>query len=429
MATRGPCFGVSPHSHTQQSHDQAHSFGQDRSYNLTLTHYNKSRTNKLICMTRPGYKGVICHDGNSEFGLQKPTVTKTDASCSNRKGRGHRSIIMCAVLTMTALFVGGNTAKADVPAGFIDDVYMNVAAPGEPGAGNNAGYEFYSLIVSLRVTAGHPFRQGTSYLPETMQYPQLNYYVTGLIRMTLTRLPRPNTNETGADLVLWFTPNDLYLRGFTTTSGRTYQFNDAQNVGGYTLAQHLQMVGYNSPQGVATLNYGSNYNSLTQASQVGRQNLGLSYDSFWDALNNLAYTNDNRTFGFDRAHVATSIMRMIQFTSEAARFNDVFGVAHDVMSHSWSNYSGLPLFQQYLENNWGRISAYGFQVSQNPLTTPVTIYGINPNVPDPNNTYSGGQPYTLSSFQDVLRFLAVLAGNPGDPANGGVNQDWNVSEE
>ena len=74
-------------------------------------------------------------------------------------------------------------------------------------------------------------------------------------------------------------------------------------------------------------------------------------------------------------------------------------------------YPGLPLMQQYLENSWQRMSAFGYAVTQNPATAPANITGVG----------------TLYNWGDVARYLAMLIGSLNLPQEG-ASGDWNHTE-
>ena len=218
-------------------------------------------------------------------------------------------------------------------------------------------------------------------------------------------------------LGLYFTVDDLYLRGFTDNSLQAWQFNDSD----FNLLSQLDNQGATPDGGGSTLPFGSNYNSLRQAAGRGRESLPISYTAIRDAIFGLSGFNGSGT-----QNAARNLMLMIQFTSEAIRFNDVFGVMNDVTSNAGHLYPGLPLFQQYLENDWTSISNYGFALSSDPSTPPLTLQGINPS--QGNATTGPGVPFTLTSFNDVVRFLAVMAGNVNNANDGGVSGNWNHDE-
>jgi hypothetical protein len=257
-------------------------------------------------------------------------------------------------------------------------------------------------------------------------------------------------NYGGATLTLFISPMDLYLRGIANTEGQVFIFNDF-DIGSTTYTTVAEIVGNgaigytNAAQSGALaaqrLNLESNYNSMTNANGGrGRESLTMSYSNFTDAFFNLAYLNMNgrNDTQNDLPHVARSLMFMIQMTSEAARFNDVMGTARAIMyGPTYDGYGnqlfsgtqqGLPVFQQYLENNWARISSYGWDNLNNPNYTE-TIQGINPDTGN-YTTYGNGDPYTLSSYVDVANFLAVLLtnGEVNDPGIGGFWGDWNKDE-
>ncbi|SCF73557.1 Ribosome inactivating protein [Streptomyces sp. DconLS] len=101
---------------------------------------------------------------------------------------------------------GTAPAQADTYQWWVSHVYMNVGD--NASAGQQAQYA--GLITSLRNAAGHSWRSGV--MPT--QTPASH----ALIRLDLS--------HSGATLQLWFTPDNLYLRGFTTAAGTTFTFND-----------------------------------------------------------------------------------------------------------------------------------------------------------------------------------------------------------
>jgi hypothetical protein len=208
------------------------------------------------------------------------------------------------------------------------------------------------------------------------------------------------------------------LRGFTNGVGNTYYFNDTYDLP--TAFYSTQQGRAFGPAGWMTpLGWGSNYNDLTNHAGVGRENLNLTYGSFYNAVYTLSYYG--RPGGANTQVCSRALLLMIQYFSEAARFNDVYGFITARVPYQGQTperIANLPLFQQYLENSWAQISYFGWQISQNPNTSPLTVTGINPD--------NYGDPYTLYSFGDVQRFLAVML-NPGevfDPNMGGYSGDW-----
>jgi hypothetical protein len=274
--------------------------------------------------------------------------------------------VMALMLTIMGLCSVGGTAYADVRSGQVTDVYMNL--PDDPNFDMQSQY--YGLIDSLRRAAGHQFRDG---IPATQSQPIPGRTRTGLIRLTLS-----NRN---AHLVLWITPADLYVRGFTNTYGQTFQFND----GDYQLFDHLQTVGINvAPGQRRTLPFGSNYNSLSANANRERQQMPLSWTDLYRSWYNLAYGGSWR-------NIARSLMFMIQYTSESARFWDVYGIMARITSTRNAYYNGLPVPLVYLENRWNRISIYGFDVTYD-RTGPREINNVG----------------VLNGWRDVVRYCAIL---------------------
>jgi hypothetical protein len=122
---------------------------------------------------------------------------------------------------------------------------------------------------------------------------------------------------------------------------------------------------------------------------------------------------------------------MIQWTSEAIRFNDVYGVMNDVAANG-ASYPGLPYFQQRLENDWSAMSNYAYAVAQNPAAGSLTVVGANPSqgndTAPPAGTGSTGVPLVLNTLVDIFRYLAMLNASANNVNNGGPSGDWNHAE-
>ncbi|MGC5567931.1 ribosome-inactivating family protein [Streptomyces sp. FR-108] len=277
-------------------------------------------------------------------------------------------------------------ARADVPYNSATHVYMNFSI----SASRSQATQYTQLISSLRQAAGHVFRGGVL---QTQQP-----YNDSLIRLTLS--------DTHANLTLWLTPYDLYVRGYTTAAGNTFEFNDSD----FSLRSTLGHMGLADPSSVHTLPYSSNYNAMTQAAARGREQMPISFSDFYNSAYNLAFA-DSPYGGTAQQNSARSLMLMIQLTSEAARFNDVFGIGSDIMGNSGRHYDGLPMLQQRLENSWWAISNYGYQVSVDPATPPANITGVS----------------TLYSWSDVARYVAILLGNMNLPQEGSTG-NWGKTE-
>nr|WP_255528284.1 ribosome-inactivating family protein [Streptacidiphilus sp. P02-A3a] len=195
------------------------------------------------------------------------------------------------------------------------------------------------------------------------------------------------------------------MRGFTNAAGTTYQFNDTD----YVLTSYLDRMGALPAGTGANLSFGSNYNSMVQAAGRSRANMSISYEDFTSSILNLA--NATNPYGDNQQReVARSLMLMIQLTSEAARFNDVYGIGAAITGTD-AHYNGLPTMQQYLENSWQRMSQYAVNVTQNPGTPPVAVNGVG----------------TLSSWSDASRYLAMLVGNLNLPQEGPAG-NWKNTE-
>ncbi|MFD8750104.1 ribosome-inactivating family protein [Kitasatospora sp. NPDC059577] len=148
-------------------------------------------------------------------------------------------------------------------------------------------------------------------------------------------------------------------------------------------------------------------NAMRQAAGRGRESMPIGWYDLMGSIDNLATTG--YPYGANQQNVARSLMFMIQFTSEAARFWDVYGVTRDIQGGNTPFYNGLPLTQQYLENSWDQISQYAYDVTNNPSTPPVNVTGVG----------------TFYSYGDVQRWMAMLIGTTSQVSSTG---DWNHSE-
>ena len=302
------------------------------------------------------------------------------------------SLISALAFSVMACLGGAGSASADTPSYWVSHIYMTMS-----GVGNSAQQGSYGqLVASLRNAAGHQWRNGIM----IAQVPASH----ALIRMDLS-------TPSGAVVQLWFTPDNLYLRGFTTASGATYSFNDfdlrgaMQPASGFGNSGMLPAAAWG--QGAYyVLPFGSDYNSLTNAANQGRQNMTISYQGMWNTLYQLAYADQDQA---SNQAIASDLMFMIQFTSESARFYDVFGVMNDIMGNGNQVYNGLPAAQQELENNWAQMTQYAISVSNG--TYPAPLY-VGPHVDQ------------ITNFTAVQARLALgIAPNIVSPTG-----DWNHAE-
>ncbi|NEB92484.1 ribosome-inactivating family protein [Streptomyces bauhiniae] len=316
---------------------------------------------------------------------------------------------MRAVLTVaTALLIcfgsvlgtGTERAQADTGTGNVSHIYMDL-----PDTPSNSLLNSYRLFInSLREAAGHIYRQSV----------HINQsYEGGLIRADL------NINQ-ASRISLWITPQDLYVQGFTNASGETLYFNDVpQN----TVNQLLQAAAAQGFNGAATrLPYGGNYNSLRQAAGRGREAMRISHWDIYSSVANLATTRVGLLWGDAVTYSARSLSLMIQFASEASRFNDVYGVMSASLASSSYTRDHLPLQQQYLENSWAAMSRFGIDITNNGAASPITVVGAG--TPD-----SSGDPTNLrlTTWSDVSRYLGMLLGNFNLPQEG-PSGDWGHTE-
>ncbi|WP_338703369.1 ribosome-inactivating family protein [Streptomyces sp. Q6] len=286
-------------------------------------------------------------------------------------------------VTLVALFAGVSPAKADTAEGRISHVWYNLYGTGDTPASQYGGF-----ISSLQNAAGHYWWNGIAAT-------QTAGRGDSLIRADL--------NFNGEELRLWFTPNNLYLRGFTNHNGDTWQFADAD----YNLGEVMENLSHGPDGGllpnlgqVQTLSYTSHYNDIVQATDgYSRGNLPYSYSLLYNHAYQLQY-------GGDGSSTAASLLFMIQYTSEAVRFWDVYGVMVDIMRNGNTYYPALPLRQQELENDWSQLSNYArnLQAGRNPA--PV---------------YVGPNAGTISNSSQLTSRVRMVI---GDPSQVNAVGDW-----
>jgi hypothetical protein len=306
------------------------------------------------------------------------------------------ALIAALAIALTSFISGIGTARADTPQWSVSHVYMNLTvAPGQ-----SAQSQYYGLIRSLRNAAGHSWRNN-------VQMTQLDD-IHALIRLDLTL-----ENRT---VQLWFTGNNLYLRGFTDPQGNTYAFNDYDLQGAMRPASAFSSGGDLLPRGqYFVLPYGSDYNAMTQAAGRGRDTMPIS----WIALNAsfLSLANAPGTPGStDTQSRARALMFMIQYTSESARFYGVYQVMYNIMGnvlglgdagrYELARYNGLPAADQEFENNWSQISQWVINLT---------------NGRNPAPLYVGPTAGTLYNFNDGQNHLAEGIGMPSEVSTTG---DW-----
>ncbi|MFJ8488831.1 ribosome-inactivating family protein [Streptomyces sp. NPDC094038] len=314
-------------------------------------------------------------------------------------GRNHiRTVILALSLSIATLFGTSVSADADTGSGQVNHIYMEV--PAKPGVDTSNGYR--AFIESLRAAAGHLYR-GDTYIAQR--------YAGGIIRADLNGV---NGQGTGAlHLRLWMDPQNLYVLGFTGENGQTLYFNDLAQSEINRMTSAVREQGFTGQ--VSRLPYGSNYNSLRVAAGRGREAMQISHHDIYSAILDLATTDpQNVRTGIGTRNSARSLSLLIQVLSEAARFNDVFGVMRAAFRGA-SRLPRLPEQLQSLENNWAAMSSWGTAVTNNGSAAPRTVAGAGP--------LHDGRPtdLVLRQWSDAARYLAMMLGNfnlPTEPPGG-----------
>lgn len=281
------------------------------------------------------------------------------------------ALLLVAVIVGSSLIVSPSIAHADT--GSDNALFLNIG----DSSSQTVGANYRTLITNLRRLSGHSWHQGVS---ETQSNPN------AVIELQL----RTSTSF----VILFINPTNLYVLGFEDENGHRYAFNDHAS----ELARLLP-----PDEAVAVMPFGGNYNSLTGAAGRGREATTISHTTLRAAVNQLGNNP-----GGDWRETARSLSLLIQYSSESARFVDVYNIMYNATAIG-ETYPGLPLEEQYLENDWSRISTYGRNIISNPNTANISSGSI-----------------TFRNFQDVHRRLAMaLNARVGGSAASGT---WSKAE-
>lgn len=293
---------------------------------------------------------------------------------------------LTAVAGGTFAFTGSAQATTDYR--HMSHVWFDLSDDGPSG---NERIRYSTFLDSLRSAASE---QPTG-LYATQQGPY------GLVQVSLSA---PNAQGGRNRVDVWVNPNNLYVWGFSNQAGTTWQFNDINGALGARMAETT------TPRppvntNVQTLNFGSNYNSLRGVAGRGRESMPISWHDMQASIARLGTVTD--PYNSERQNVARALSAIIQFTAEAARFNDVEGTFRAAMN-SWDVQQGLPIQQQYLENNWDALSRTYWNSTRGP-SQQVDIPTIG----------------TVSGTQGVARYVRTLL---QDTSLIDTNGNWDRTE-
>ncbi|WKK23983.1 ribosome-inactivating family protein [Streptomyces olivoreticuli] len=290
-------------------------------------------------------------------------------------------LVLTLAIGATAGLAGAGQAGADTADHRISHITLTL--DGSPSAGEADAYD--TFLHDVQDAAAHRWDSGVA---------QTQGNEDALLRVDI----RYDTT-----LTLWFTPNNMYLRGFTTATGLTFAFND------YPLQQRMTVFAANSPDrnllppgdGHRILPYGSRYGAITDVAGRDRGNTPLSYQSLLNAQASLQY----RRVPDRDPNVARALLFFIQYVSEAARFRPVAARMTGFMLDRRGAAPGLSLGLQELENHWSALSRLAYQARNG-----------NPDPVDVGPHYGH-----VTSYEQMRQVVMMLLGNlnqapgPGDP--------------
>jgi hypothetical protein len=271
----------------------------------------------------------------------------------HRKAMQRALLLFLALLlaTLGTLTANDSKALASVPPGQVTHVFLNLNDSGSQSQSD----QYQRLLVSLRQAAS----QGNAYYRSDVYRTQ--HASGGVIRLSL------HINSNSREISLWINPQNLYVLGFTAADGATtYLFPD-QNQETITNIPNLSF---------RNLPFRSDYLSLERAAgrnldAIGRPN----YGSVLNAIEQLASTN---SLNVSSRETPQALQLLIQFSSEAARFDRVSSIFGSIM-RGQSPFNAIDATTVGLERSWGQISNYGQAVTQNPRTPGITAGGVRYN--------------------------------------------------
>ncbi|HEY4458687.1 MAG TPA: ribosome-inactivating family protein [Pseudonocardiaceae bacterium] len=289
------------------------------------------------------------------------------------------ALVVALAVGATVTLAGASAAGADTANGRIAHVSLDLA-----GVGSSQARAYRQFIVDVQAAAGH------EWLPNI-----------GETQTNQAALLRADINYDGNTLRLWFTPNNMYLRGFTTAAGVTFAFND------YELGQAMvDLAAAPSPDAgllpplneIRSLPFDSGYIGMVRAAGRDRTNTPMTYANLLASFATLLEAT--RLPGQDSAR---ALLFFIQYVSEAARFRPVGQMMYDVMNGVEG--AGVSGNLQELENDWSALSAWAYELRA----------GLNP-----RPYYVGPHFGTINSLRQLTAAMMMLLGNinqappPGD---------------
>ncbi|GAA4077238.1 ribosome-inactivating family protein [Streptomyces hundungensis] len=288
---------------------------------------------------------------------------------ASRPGLLRRAVLAIAMslAIVPGLLSSAQPASAHTGEGSINHVWLDLGDA--PSSQQTIAYS--TFLASLRAAVSDTWRDGTQYTQDPSQ-------TEGIVRVSLSA-----NDDSGRRRAvdLWVQPDNLYVVGYSPQgSGVSYTFNDASfNRGPIDTS-------------ITNLPFGGNYQALVQAAGRDRSSMPIWWQDIRASILQLANQTSANT---NTQNTARSLMLLIQMTSEAARFNDLEGVFHAAVGDwSWGR-TGLEGWQQNLENNWGVVSNFYWNlVGAGNTSTPTVPYipGLG----------------TIENTDQVRRYLRVL---------------------
>ncbi|MFI1170048.1 ribosome-inactivating family protein [Streptomyces melanogenes] len=286
-----------------------------------------------------------------------------------RPGRLRRALLALttAAAVLPGLLATAQPAAAHTGEGSVNHVWLDLG--NSPSSQQTIAYS--TFLASLRAAVSDTWRDGAPYTQEPST-------TEGIVRVSLSAHD-DSGHRRAVDL--WVQPDNLYVVGYSPQGSRvSYTFNDAS----FNRAP--------IDTSITNLPFGGNYQALVRAAGRDRSSMPIYWNDIRASILQLANQTSANT---NTQNTARSLMLLIQMTSEAARFNDLEGVFRAAVGDWGRGRTGLEGWQQNLENNWGVLSNFYWNLVGAGNTSTPTV----PNIPGIG---------TIGNTSQVRRYVRVL---------------------
>ncbi|MEF3117636.1 ribosome-inactivating family protein [Streptomyces chrestomyceticus] len=309
-----------------------------------------------------------------------------------RAGRRLGTMLLALLATCTLVTVGAPSAHAETTERYLR-LEWNLRGLHDPDEGQNRERQYREFIRQLRAASGS--RMAGVSGNDMFDTPAR----TRTNRVVQVSVVTDHSGE-GIHLILYFSLDDMYLRGFTV-GGQNYQFTDSSY--DFPLADEIQRANGGATPLFHAI-YSGSYRTLDPHDTRG----GLSY-----APENMARFMDDLRYRFaygTRNTYQRHLAYIIGATAEAARFgwieNRIAAVLNRGRDYSADGApSTLGNFGMELQTHWSDLSRVAHQTSGGGTSNPVYIDGRSYSNISQIRIGTGGVP-------PLVPFLALYSAKP-----------------